>query len=444
MQSLRVIRCVLRFLVNAAWLGAIASTALANPPSQPGVDAPELAALGSFAVGVRTLTLIEHDAIDVLSLNPDTGLPTTHDRTLLVDLWYPATNTVGANPLTYHATFPTEVPNQSIEFSATGLAITNAKPLLGPHPLVVVSHGYSNATVALSWLTENLASKGYVVAAIRHEDPPITDRAQTVGPMLRRPLDIVFVTSSLQASLAKEGLIDASRVGLVGYSMGGYGVLAAGGATLDPQAPAVKRVPNGALAVYAKGGAKRDVLSIQGLKGIVALAPAGGGKEPAWGNTGLQDIRVPLFLIAGNRDHTVDYATGAQQFFEDAIHAPRYLLTYRNGGHHIALDPAPETMKKRLWDIDWFEDPVWRNERVLAINLHMITAFFDTYLKGESAKHAYLDVRVTDSNMGTWPAPGPKDYADYSPNTGDITVWKGFQRNYAEGLELLSRPAASH
>ena len=216
MQSLRVIRCVLRFLVNAAWLGAIASTALANPPSQPGVDAPELAALGSFAVGVRTLTLIEHDAIDVLSLNPDTGLPTTHDRTLLVDLWYPATNTVGANPLTYHATFPTEVPNQSIEFSATGLAITNAKPLLGPHPLVVVSHGYSNATVALSWLTENLASKGYVVAAIRHEDPPITDRAQTVGPMLRRPLDIVFVTSSLQASLAKEGLIDASRVGLVG------------------------------------------------------------------------------------------------------------------------------------------------------------------------------------------------------------------------------------
>ena len=28
-------------------------------------------------------------------------------------------------------------------------------------------------------------------------------------------------------------------------------------------------------------------------------------------------------------------------------------------------------------------------------------------------------------------------YGEYSPGTDGITVWKGFQRQHAEGLELL-------
>ncbi len=61
-------------------------------------------------------------------------------------------------------------------FPASPCATRNAAT--GRFPLVIVSHGYDNEAVALSWLTENLASKGYVVAAIRHEDPPITDRSK--------------------------------------------------------------------------------------------------------------------------------------------------------------------------------------------------------------------------------------------------------------------------
>ena len=56
----------------------------------------------------------------------------------------------------------------------------------------------------LNWLTENLASKGYVVAAIRHRDPPITERSRFAEPLLRRPLDIAFVAQSLQGELAAE------------------------------------------------------------------------------------------------------------------------------------------------------------------------------------------------------------------------------------------------
>ena len=77
--------------------------------------------------------------------------------------------------------------------------LRGATPVAGRNPLVVVSHGYGNVTAGLSWLGENLASKGYVVAAIRHEDPRYGDRSQFARPMLRRPLDIGFVARTLQA-----------------------------------------------------------------------------------------------------------------------------------------------------------------------------------------------------------------------------------------------------
>jgi len=99
----------------------------------------------------------------------------------------------------------------------------------------------------MTWLTENLASKGYVVAAIEHDDPPITDRTRYPQLLLRRPLDIAYITGALQDALAAEHLIDPSRTALVGYSMGGYGVLTAAGATLDPTGPPTKLMPGGLL-----------------------------------------------------------------------------------------------------------------------------------------------------------------------------------------------------
>ena len=169
-----------------------------------------------------------------------------------------------------------------------------------------------------SWLTENLASKGYVVAAIRHADPPITDRARFPETVLHRPPDVAFVATALQRSLGEIGLVDPERTALIGYSMGGYGVLAAAGAELDPASPLAQLVPDAGLAPYARGGAKRKELRVPGLKAVVALAPAGGSLG-AWGTDGLAAIEVPMLLIAGDRDFTVDYLTGARAFFDQAV-----------------------------------------------------------------------------------------------------------------------------
>jgi predicted dienelactone hydrolase len=332
-----------------------------------------------------------------------------------------------------------------VSFSVPGIAVRDAPPVLSAagYPLVVVSHGYSNDPAAMTWLTENLASKGYVVAAIRHEDPPITDRSKFGEPLLRRPLDIVFVTDSLRASLAAEHLVDSSRTALIGYSMGGYGVLTAAGASLDPAGPPTHYVAGGLLQPYVRGGALQEAVTVKGLAAVVAISPAGGGTLAAWGTEGLQGIKAPLLLIAGDADRTVDYATGARAIFNAATNAQRYLLTLKEAGHSIGLSPAPEAMRKRLWDQDWFEDPVWKKERVNAINVHFITAFLDEYVKDDSARAAYLNVKVPESSEGVWPMTTPPPaYDAFSPGTGDVTVWKGFQRNHAAGLELLQAAAA--
>jgi len=424
-------------LLLLGWTIAPAATAgtAGEPPSRPGIDAPELARLGAFAVGVRTMTLVHRDQPDVLAYDVQTGAAPRRDRSLTVDIWYPAEARAGAIAESYTATLPSEPPAPPASFSIPGLAMRDAQPLAGRHPLIVVSHGYSNATAALSWLTENLASKGYVVAAIRHEDPPIGDRAKFPGPLLRRPLDIGFVTRSLQDTLGAEGLVDATRTGLVGYSMGGYGVLTSAGAALDPSGPSMQLVPGGLLLPYARGGTARDAVLVKGLKAVVAISPAGGALR-AWGTDGLRDITAPLLLIAGDRDHTVDYTTGARAFFEAATGAERYLLTYRNGGHNLGLAPVPDTMRRRLWDLDWFEDPVWRKDRIVAINLHFITAFLDLHVRGDQSRSAYIDDLVAESAAGSWLADRPGPYDAVSPGTDGITVWKGFQRRHAEGLEL--------
>ncbi|WP_447415128.1 alpha/beta hydrolase, partial [Clostridium perfringens] len=78
-----------------------------------------------------------------------------------------------------------------------GLATPGVRVAAGRFPLIILAHGGSNTPEVMSWLGENLASKGYVVVAPAFGDPPISLRtlASMAGPLARRPLDIVFVAA---------------------------------------------------------------------------------------------------------------------------------------------------------------------------------------------------------------------------------------------------------
>ena len=421
---------------------AMSAIAAANPPtaplppSAPGIDAPQLAALGPDKVGFRSLILVNKAQPDLLASDPKTGAVPLHDRRLVVDLWYPATSRARAPHMTYRASLFGETPQPPVSFSQAGIAVRDAPPTGSAHPLVIVSHGYSNAPAVMTWLTENLASKGYVVAAIHHEDPNpyVVSADRRAAPNYNRPRDIAFVAAQLRASLGTQ--IDPQRVALIGYSQGGYGVLTAGGARLDPESSIMTQEAGGWLKTIAQGTAGAAQIKVPGVRAIVALAPGGGGEQSVWGKDGLAGITAPLLLIAGDADPVVGYDHAAKAFFAGTVGTDRYLLTYRMAGHSIALNPVPREMRGSVWDIDWFEDPIWRQDRINAINLHFITAFLAVNLRGEADRLAYLNVPVETSDDGVWDAPAETPWGAYSPGGAGVTLWKGFQRRHARGMVL--------
>ena len=428
-------------ILSVLVLGLAATALAASPPSVPGVDAPELAKLGAHAVGVRTLKLVDKGQLDLMAFDPKTGTAPRHDRTLQIVLWYPARSSTTQTPETYTDSLASEPPSPPATFHMPGIAVRDAQAEGGRYPLVIVAHGYGNVPVAMSWLTENLASKGYVVAAIRHNDDYLNP-ASLPNSLLRRPLDIAFVARQLQGSLGRDGLVDPTRTVLIGYSQGGYGVLTSGGAVLDPAGPMAQRFPGGLLAPYTRNGVSAADLLAPNVRAVVAISPAG-GTYGSWGADGLQGIKVPLLLIAGDRDLTLDYKLHARAFFDQARNSNRYLLTFLNGGHGLGLGPAPDEMRHRLWDQDWFEDPVWRKDRLTGVMQHFITAFLDRYVKDDASRRAYLDGLVERGDEGTWNAPPDTPWGAQSPGGDGVTLWKGFARRHAEGLTLMHREAGA-
>ncbi|WP_232476106.1 alpha/beta hydrolase family protein [Flavisphingomonas formosensis] len=410
-----------------------------DAPAKPPVDAPALAALGPLPIGVADVEFVQLEQMD-----PANGRdrPELADRHVTMKVWYPAGK--AGRGTVYHAAMTGEA-GADVPFTVPGIATPAAPAAKGSFPLIILAHGYGNVPEALSWLGENLATKGYVVVAPSFRDPPINIRTTQAmsGPIARRPLDIVFITAEAQRrARAGQGPFadaDPTRTALIGYSMGGYGVLTAAGAPLDP---GLAQTTRGALTPYVAGGDRQGEIRIADLKAVVAISPPSDVRGiKTWAAPGVGAIHVPTFFIVGSQDHTVGYDPGVRTLFETETHAPRYLLTFREAGHSIALIGAPPEMRGNFWNEDWFEDPVWRKDRLLPIQQHFITAFLDRYVKGDTAKAAYIDGLVPDASAGKWAdAPGGR-YAGFSPGAPTSTIWKGFQPSRTAGLSLEFKPA---
>ena len=163
-------------------------------------DAPELAVQGEHTIGVRTLELVNKNQVDIL--NSKEGKDFTYNRKLTVEIWYPAQlPTTTEASVTYDEVMGTRGDSLRplIPFTFKGRALHDAKPKtnVGKLPLIIVSHGYVGSRYLMTYLTENLASKGYVVAAIEHTDSTFKDAAPFQSTLLNRAQDIQFVLNEM-------------------------------------------------------------------------------------------------------------------------------------------------------------------------------------------------------------------------------------------------------
>jgi pimeloyl-ACP methyl ester carboxylesterase len=386
--------------------------------SVPPVDAPELAARGRWGVGVRTLEVVHGGQVDILNFDKATGKAPVYDRRLTLEVWYPAVIPAGAvERVVWETAMPgAAAPGVPRTFQTIGKALRDAAPVTSEQfPLVVVSHGYPGSRIFLSYLSENLASKGYVVAAIDHTDSVFGNVQGFASTLLNRAADQLFTIDAMSGSAGEflHGAMDASRVAIVGYSMGGYGALASGGAGYSKQGGSAKAIPGGYFDQWTAGDPAFEGLKREQIKAIVAIAPW--GMQPPnnnWDEAGLAGIRMPSLWIVGDQDDVSGYEQGVRKAFRGAVNSDRYLLVYANARHNTGGNPAPAEAMGNFAARAFFDEPVWRKDRIAAINQHFVTAFLDWILKGDAGKREYLE-----------------------------EAGKGFQRRWALGVDVVHAEA---
>ncbi|MBC3812959.1 alpha/beta hydrolase family protein [Undibacterium aquatile] len=439
--------CIALSGITAAVCLAQINPALAidNRIDQIRPDAPELAAYGRYPVGVTTLQVSNPGQLDILNAKPDEAIP-RYNRPLTLEIWYPA---VAADHSPSATTFRTFLRDGKTEVTLTGKAVRDAaaEKNAGVFPLVIVSHGYPGNRFLLSHLTENLASKGYVVVAIDHTDSTFHEFKNFSSTLLNRSLDQLFVLN--QMALLNEqdntgkltGIIDAANTALIGYSMGGYGVLNSLGAGVSAKSVSAPTVPNGALQSRAANDPRYLASIDKRIKAAVAFAPWG-WNAGLWDTQALAAIKTPLFYIAGSADDVSGYSPGVRNLFESSINTGRYLLTFENANHSAG---APIPAPKESWQAvptlkripaESYIDAVWDNTRMNNVSQHFVTAFLGKYLKHDDSMDAFLAL-TENAKDGKWST-------DESGNKKpDHTYWKGFPARTAVGLKLEYLPAAT-
>ena len=371
-------------------------------------DAPELAAYGKYAIGVRTIQLNHADQIDIAAIDPEKTqadrLP-RYNRPLTVEVWYPAIEGAAGS-----TTLHTYLRNGKTRIVLEGKAVRDAMPsaIGAPYPLIIISHGYPGNRFLLSHLAENLASKGYVVASIDHTDSTYDNQLAFGSTLINRPLDQKFVLDEMARITADPDsflhrLVNADETGLIGYSMGGYGAVISAGGGLAPSAiDATWSAPLCTLAMHESGSESHAALPDPRFKTVIAFAPWG-MSQGAWSPATLAGIKIPMLIIAGSVDDVSGYEDGPRAIWKAAVNVDRALLTYENANHNAGA-PIPSPAEGYGFDatlgfapFEHYADPVWDNVRMNNIAQHFATAWMGKHLKGDGAMDAFLDL-VPHSN----------------------------------------------
>jgi predicted dienelactone hydrolase len=315
MMHLRTITLIARLLGLVALL---TPAAMASEPS--GSKPPDPLSAGPFPVGVTTTVFVDSSRTDDLTKQP---------RTLVTEIWYPATDDARQMPQNRYSDFipggvTPEIDDLILKmYKHTAAEIDklywneshrDARVRPGRFPLVVFSHGNGGSRHQNTFWCDYLASHGYIIVSPDHtgnarwtilDGKIIREQAgQRINSAKDRPLDVSFLLDQMirwdkGGDSRFAGRIDTDRVAIAGMSFGSF---------------------------TAHWAADRDPR----FKAVVAMS----GAPPLHAN-----LTVPSLRMLGTEDRTLGVLGNGLIRANHAAHTgPSFLLELKNGGHYSFTD----------------------------------------------------------------------------------------------------------
>ncbi len=336
--------------------------------------ATSIAPLFAVAVGQRTLSLVDE----------------SRQRPVVTELWYPTEEA------------PTAAESQGFGPFVRTPTRREGAICAGRHPLVLVSHGTGGGRLTLEWMAAGLAERGYVVAAVDHWGNTYDNVVpEYFVKAWERPQDLSFALTQLLRDPRVGPSIDPDRVFAIGFSLGGYSVLALAGASMDLDAlyrfsetdegRRESRIPEfPQLFEFMHEPATREKLfsefrrspSVRDMriKAAVALAPALGQAftHPAQ----FDPARPPVLILAAEGDQIAPVKTNAAHYHQ-LMPGSTFELLRGDVGHFVFLNEANADLQERMPGL--FKDaPSCDRRAVHERVLQLASSFFARHAVGRA------------------------------------------------------------
>lgn len=152
-----------------------------------------------------------------------------HRSELRITVWYPAAADAVEGPL---AIGPPDRPLFDVGAAAADAAVASDG---SRRPVILLSHGFGGTAGIMGWFGIALARDGYIVIAVDHPGNNAVDRMTVAGARLwwDRVEDLRSALAAIGRDPAIGPQLDWDRVGVAGFSAGGFTALVAAGARID-------------------------------------------------------------------------------------------------------------------------------------------------------------------------------------------------------------------
>lgn len=278
----------------------------------------------------------------------------------------------------YPATVQTE-PHQIGPFQID--AEIGARPEPGRHPLVLISHGHAGSRLGHHDLDGFLARHGYIVAAIEHPGDNFQDTSGvgTTRVLLGRARQVSALLTALMADSRFGPLVDPEKVGVAGFSAGGYTALLLAGArpNFERFARYCRTSTDGnrlcdfdASAWTPPKHPEPGSLTDPRIRAAFVMSPL----AVVFGPEDLRDISIPVFLYYAKADAVLVPAANAERIIP-LIPSLAGSAAVPDAGHMVFLAPCTAKLSEEVPNLCQDPPGVDRKAVHATVNAAAVTFF---------------------------------------------------------------------